>query len=186
MSMELAFLVIDRAPLRGTKYDALLYLAMKASEFDFVCTSARALALGMRMGEYRARLALKSLEAAGYILRMRYGASQNPHSGYYAVRRETLMGLPKVDARVRKFGERSAAQWRRDLKEASPRVTKERDRRLEQWRLLPDRDKKAGADLFFFDPEKVMRAEVQAGVQRLVTLMDDAPSSTSMPRRVRH
>ncbi len=51
MSMALAFLVTDRAPLRNTEFHALLYLALKANDFDFVRTSVRSLARGMRMSD---------------------------------------------------------------------------------------------------------------------------------------
>lgn len=51
--------------------------SMKANDYDFVRTSVRTLASGMRMSETRSRLALKQLEATGYILRLRYGASRN-------------------------------------------------------------------------------------------------------------
>jgi hypothetical protein len=129
MSMELSFLVIERAALKGHDYRALLYLSMKANDYDFVRTSVRALAFGMRMSETRSRLALKQLEAMGYILRLRYGASRNPYSGYYAIRREHLMVMPKLDCKRKHFGDRSVAQWRRELNERSPGVIAERDRR---------------------------------------------------------
>jgi hypothetical protein len=174
MSMELSFLVIERAALKGHDYRALLYLSMKANDYDFVRTSVRALAFGMRMSETRSRLALKQLEAMGYILRLRYGASRNPYSGYYAIRREHLMVMPKLDCKRKQFGDRSVAQWRRELSERSPGVIAERDRRLNRWRRLPDVAKRSGADGLFFDPEKAMRAQVEEGVERMMRILDAA------------
>ena len=141
MSMALAFLVTDRAPLRNTEFYALLYLALKANDFDFVCTSVRSLARGMRMSETRARVALKSLEAKEYILKTRYGASRNPHAGYYAVRRETLLVQPAVDKHRKSFAGILSSQWQEVILRGHAQTVAERERRMEQWQQLGNESK---------------------------------------------
>jgi hypothetical protein len=84
------------------------------------------------------------------------------------------MVMPKLDCKRKQFGDRSAAQWRRELNARSPGVIAERDRRLNRWRRLPEVAKRSGADGLFFDPEKAMRAQVEEGVARMMRILDGA------------
>jgi hypothetical protein len=144
MSMELAFLVIERAAVRNTQYHALLYLALKANEVDITHSSARSIAQGTRMSLQRARLALKALESDGYLSRARYGAQQNPNTGYYVVHRETLLRLPRMDGYRKSFAGRPVKEWRERIASRSDGVIEERNRRLREWKSLPDSVKHAG------------------------------------------
>ena len=171
MSMELAFLLTDRAPLRNTEFHALLYLALKANDYDFVCTSVRSLAKGMRMSEARARIALKSLEAKEYILKTRYGASRNPHAGYYAVRRETLLVQPAVDKHRKSFARILSSHWQGVILRGHARTVTERERRLQQWEQLGDEAKHEGLSRILLDPELLFHKRVSEDVQRLQAWM---------------
>lgn len=111
MSEPLAYLVIDRAPLRGVRYWALLYMAMAANERDITYASGRSVSHAIRVHLQRAQEALAALCEAGYLKRLRYGQPKNRHDGYYIVLREKLMALPTRDGARRAFAGRTVERW---------------------------------------------------------------------------
>ena len=184
MSMELAFLVIERAAVRNTQYHALLYLALKANEVDITHSSARSIAQGTRMSLQRARLALKALESAGYLSRARYGAQQNPNTGYYVVHRESLLWLPRMDGYRKSFAGRSVSEWRERIASRSDHVIEERNRRLREWTKLPEGEKHAGFQKLMVttesEPEESVRKDFDLHCQFL-----DAPDEDKLAIRRR-
>jgi hypothetical protein len=179
MSMELAFLVIERAAVRNTQYHALLYLALKANEVDITHSSARSIAQGTRMSLQRARLALKALESDGYLSRARYGAQQNPNTGYYVVHREALLRLPRMDGYRKSFAGRPVKEWRERIASRSHGVIEERNRRLREWKSLPDSEKHAGFLMLMENAqtelEETVRKDFDLHCQFLDAPDDDKP-----------
>lgn len=94
MSLDLAYLVIDRAPLRGVRYWTLLYVALAANERDITYASGPSVSVSVRCRRQRAQEALAMLCAEGYLKRLRYGQPKNRYDGYYIVLREKLIALP--------------------------------------------------------------------------------------------
>jgi hypothetical protein len=180
MSMELAFLVIERAAVRNTQYHALLYLALKANEVDITHSSARSIAQGTRMSLQRARLALKALESDGYLSRARYGAQQNPNTGYYVVHREALLRLPRIDGYRKSFAGRSVREWRERIASRSDGVIDERNRRLREWTKLPEGEKHAGFQKLMAstesEPEESAQKDFDLHCQFLDAPDDDKPA----------
>ncbi|MFL6427868.1 MAG: hypothetical protein ACJ71S_06460 [Acidobacteriaceae bacterium] len=133
MSEQMAYLVIDRAPLRGVRYWALLYMAMAANERDITYASGRAVAKAIRVHLQRAQEALLALDGAGYLQRLRYGQPKNRYDGYYLVRRETLLALPSQDALRRSFSGRTVEYRERILTAETAAVLAEQAVILEQF-----------------------------------------------------
>ena len=100
MALELAFLVIDRAPQRGDEYRVLLHLALKADDGDVVKVySSRSLGRGTRMHENSASKALDGLLKTGYLLPRNMGIRH----GDYFIARELLLLIPPRERAVKKF-----------------------------------------------------------------------------------
>lgn len=111
MSEPLSYLVIDRAPLRGVRYWALLYMAMAANERDVTYASGRSVALGTRVHLQRAQEALAALCEDGYLKRLRYGQPKNRYDGYYIVLRDRLMALPTQDGQRKAYAGHPSERW---------------------------------------------------------------------------
>jgi hypothetical protein len=73
MSLELAHLVLERCPLRGQLFRALLILALDADDDDLVITSHLRLARWGRFTVARAQEMLERLRAEGWIAMPRRG-----------------------------------------------------------------------------------------------------------------
>src|SRR6185437_7414690 len=138
MSEPLAYLVIDRAPLRGVRYWALLYMAMAANERDITYASGRSVAKGIRVHLQRAQEALQELCLAGYLKRLRYGQPKNRNDGYYIVLREKLMSLPTQDGARRAFAGRTVEHWEQILTEETAALLAERAAMLDRFLGLRD------------------------------------------------
>jgi hypothetical protein len=138
MSERLAYLVIDRAPLRGVRYWALLYMAMAANERDITYASGRSVARAIRVHLQRAQEALGALCEAGYLKRLRYGQAKNRNVGYYLVLRENLMALPSQDAARRAFAGKTVEQWEQILTEETVAILADRAAMLDHFLKLGD------------------------------------------------
>lgn len=136
MSEQMAYLVIDRAPLRGVRYWVLLYLAMAANERDITYASGRTVANGIRVHLQRAQEALGALCEAGYVKRLRYGQAKNRNVGYYLVLREKLLALPSQDAARRAFAGRTVERWEEILTAETAAVLAEQAELLDQFLQL--------------------------------------------------
>jgi hypothetical protein len=150
MSEPLAYLVIDRAPLRGVRYWALLYMAMAANERDITYASGRSVAKAIRVHLQRAQEALAALCEAGYLQRLRYGQPKNRHDGYYLVLREKLLALPTQDAFRKAFAGKTVPQWEQILTDETAALLADRAAMLDRFLALGEGEhlpflQKAGA-----------------------------------------
>ena len=131
------------------------------------------------------RIALKSLEAKEYILNTRYGASRNPHAGYYAVRRETLMVQPVVDKHRKSFAGILPPQWQEVILRGHARTVAERERRMEQWEQLGNESKHEGLSRILLDPELLFRKWVAEDAERLQAWMQLPNAEKTAAARIR-
>jgi hypothetical protein len=89
MSLELAYLVLERCPLRGEMFRALLVLALDGDANDLVATSPDRLARWGRFTRGRAHLMLDQLRDEQWIV-------QPSRRGWRRVNRRKLMLLPPI------------------------------------------------------------------------------------------
>ncbi len=91
VSSDLVQLVMRQAPLSGTRYYALLYLALSADDRDVAVASSAEIARSMRLGKRRCDAALKELERDGYITRPRWGDTRNRYVVLFRIHREGII-----------------------------------------------------------------------------------------------
>lgn len=89
MSLDLAYLVLERCPLRGQVFRALLILALDADEHDEAFVSTSKLARWGRFTRARAQEMLEFLHEQKWILK---GNQSTRH-----IMRRRLMALPPID-----------------------------------------------------------------------------------------
>ena len=94
MSLELAYLVTSRAPLKGDDYRILLQLALSADERDVTQGSERAIAFDTRIPRSRISETLPRLIARGYLAPVRNRRDRDPRGRYFTVIRERLIDEP--------------------------------------------------------------------------------------------
>jgi hypothetical protein len=91
MSIELAYLVLERCPLRGELFRALLIIAIDADAEDWASVSVDKMARWGRFTRARAQLMLEQLRDGGWIRRGKRPKRQ-------LLRRRLLM-LPSIPGR---------------------------------------------------------------------------------------
>jgi hypothetical protein len=143
MSLDLAFLVTTRAPLRGDPYRALLYLAMSANSSDIVHASLHSVKVGCRLDTRRTQAAFFELLRLGYLVKFRMGASNNPFQRYYIVARELLMVAPVLNPKSRKFAGEPVAQLNSRARANMAAILADRAEILKDWLMLEPSQRKS-------------------------------------------
>ena len=130
MSIDLAFLVTDRAPLGGIDFRVLFYLAVLADEYDLVTIHPAAAARATRMNKRDAARALTRLTASGHLVRM-------PGHDRYAIARELLVVCASRNPQQRSFAGIRTNRIRKATRERLESIVEERASMLRQALDLP-------------------------------------------------
>jgi hypothetical protein len=88
MASDLAFLVLDRAPLRGMKFRVLLYMAMQASRHDICYAPHAHIAGAMRMTKRHAQ------ECVAELIELRLVERIVERRNFFLIRRDRLWVHP--------------------------------------------------------------------------------------------